>query len=136
LKPAGQRPNREHGADDPSGAKPVTAPATVSGEAPATRHCAFGTGRPQAASDPQVRRPAAFPPRGRTPHLLSSTEGETLMSSTLSSALSATIGERQLTGFLVLAFGLLLLAGAGFAGSDYVHNAAHDTRHAIGFPCH
>jgi cobalt transporter subunit CbtB len=58
------------------------------------------------------------------------------MSNIISSALPATIGERQLTGVLVLAFGLLLLAGAGFAGSDYVHNAAHDTRHAIGFPCH
>ena len=58
------------------------------------------------------------------------------MSNTISSTVSATIGERQLTGFLVLALGLLLLAGAGFAGSDYLHNAAHDTRHAIGFPCH
>jgi cobalt transporter subunit CbtB len=58
------------------------------------------------------------------------------MSNTISSAISTTIGERQLTGFVVLALGLLLLAGAGFAGSDYVHNAAHDTRHAIGFPCH
>jgi cobalt transporter subunit CbtB len=58
------------------------------------------------------------------------------MSNTVSSVLSANIGERQVTGLLVLAFGLFLLAGAGFAGSDYVHNAAHDTRHAIGFPCH
>jgi cobalt transporter subunit CbtB len=58
------------------------------------------------------------------------------MSNTISSAISTTIGERQITGFVVLAFGLFLLAGAGFAGSDLVHNAAHDTRHAIGFPCH
>jgi cobalt transporter subunit CbtB len=58
------------------------------------------------------------------------------MSNTISSAISTTIGERQITGFVVLAFALLLLAGAGFAGSDLVHNAAHDTRHAIGFPCH
>jgi cobalt transporter subunit CbtB len=58
------------------------------------------------------------------------------MSNTISSAISTSIGERQLIGLVVLAFGLLLLAGAGFAGSDFVHNAAHDTRHAIGFPCH
>jgi cobalt transporter subunit CbtB len=58
------------------------------------------------------------------------------MSNTISSALSTSIGERQIIGLVVLAFGLLLLAGAGFAGSDFVHNAAHDTRHAIGFPCH
>jgi cobalt transporter subunit CbtB len=44
--------------------------------------------------------------------------------------------DRFLAGLLTLAFGLLLLTGAGFAGSDYLHNAAHDTRHAIGFPCH
>jgi cobalt transporter subunit CbtB len=58
------------------------------------------------------------------------------MSNTISSAISTSIGERQIIGLVVLAFGLLLLAGAGFAGSDFVHNAAHDTRHAIGFPCH
>ncbi|HKG73307.1 MAG TPA: CbtB domain-containing protein [Aestuariivirgaceae bacterium] len=58
------------------------------------------------------------------------------MSNTMSSAISTSIGERQIIGLVVLAFGLLLLAGAGFAGSDFVHNAAHDTRHAIGFPCH
>jgi len=29
-----------------------------------------------------------------------------------------------------------MLAGIGFAGSVQVHNAAHDTRHAVGFPCH
>lgn len=32
--------------------------------------------------------------------------------------------------------GALLLWGVGFAGSDVLHNAAHDTRHSIGFPCH
>jgi cobalt transporter subunit CbtB len=58
------------------------------------------------------------------------------MTNTVVSAVSAHIGDRFLIGILTLAFGLLLLAGAGFAGSDYLHNAAHDTRHAIGFPCH
>lgn len=33
-------------------------------------------------------------------------------------------------------FGAGLLFGIGFAGSDVLHNAAHDTRHASGFPCH
>ncbi|HEY7763769.1 MAG TPA: CbtB domain-containing protein [Aestuariivirgaceae bacterium] len=49
---------------------------------------------------------------------------------------TARVSDRLLAGVLTLAFGLLLLAGAGFAGSDYLHNAAHDTRHALGFPCH
>jgi cobalt transporter subunit CbtB len=32
--------------------------------------------------------------------------------------------------------GVFLLWGAGFAGPSVVHNAAHDTRHSAGFPCH
>jgi cobalt transporter subunit CbtB len=58
------------------------------------------------------------------------------MTNTVVSAVSTRIGDHILAGVLTLAFGLALLAGAGFAGSDYLHNAAHDTRHAIGFPCH
>jgi cobalt transporter subunit CbtB len=44
--------------------------------------------------------------------------------------------ERFAAGLLALFLGLGLLAGVGFAGSAVIHNAAHDTRHAIGFPCH
>lgn len=32
--------------------------------------------------------------------------------------------------------GLGLVGLAGFAGADALHAAAHDTRHATGFPCH
>ncbi len=32
--------------------------------------------------------------------------------------------------------GVLLLYGAGLAGSEVIHNAAHDARHAFAFPCH
>jgi cobalt transporter subunit CbtB len=32
--------------------------------------------------------------------------------------------------------GLVLVYGAGFVQVDAVHNAAHDARHAAGFPCH
>lgn len=32
--------------------------------------------------------------------------------------------------------GMVILYGAGFASSAAVHNAAHDGRHAQGFPCH
>lgn len=34
------------------------------------------------------------------------------------------------------ALGLFLVWGVGFAGPDSIHNAAHDTRHAVAFPCH
>jgi len=39
---------------------------------------------------------------------------------------------------LVSAFllGMAILYGAGFVQMSAVHNAAHDMRHAIGFPCH
>jgi cobalt transporter subunit CbtB len=32
--------------------------------------------------------------------------------------------------------GLVLLAGVGLSQPLLVHNATHDTRHALGFPCH
>ena len=32
--------------------------------------------------------------------------------------------------------GAFILYGVGFAGADVLHNAAHDSRHAITFPCH
>jgi len=32
--------------------------------------------------------------------------------------------------------GAFLLLGIGFAHSDTIHNAAHDSRHAFAFPCH
>ena len=37
---------------------------------------------------------------------------------------------------LALVFGLFLLFGSGFAGSETLHNAAHDSRHSFAFPCH
>jgi cobalt transporter subunit CbtB len=33
-------------------------------------------------------------------------------------------------------FGAFLLWGVGFSHSEVLHNAAHDTRHSTGFPCH
>lgn len=32
--------------------------------------------------------------------------------------------------------GLVIIYGAGFAPQSAAHNAAHDTRHSAGFPCH
>lgn len=37
---------------------------------------------------------------------------------------------------LVAVLGAGLLFTAGFANSAAMHDAAHDTRHSIGFPCH
>ncbi|GAB4235981.1 MAG: CbtB-domain containing protein [Methyloligellaceae bacterium] len=44
--------------------------------------------------------------------------------------------ERIAAGIVAAIAGLFLLYGVGFAHSDILHNAAHDTRHAITVPCH
>lgn len=36
----------------------------------------------------------------------------------------------------VALIGAALIFTAGFANSATMHNAAHDSRHSIGFPCH
>ena len=33
-------------------------------------------------------------------------------------------------------FGLGLIWAAGFANAEALHNAAHDSRHSLAFPCH
>jgi cobalt transporter subunit CbtB len=37
---------------------------------------------------------------------------------------------------LAVLLGLVVVGGAGFAQIEAVHNAAHDYRHSMGFPCH
>lgn len=32
--------------------------------------------------------------------------------------------------------GLIVVFSVGFLPMDVVHNAAHDTRHTVSFPCH
>jgi cobalt transporter subunit CbtB len=49
---------------------------------------------------------------------------------------SLSVSQRLIAGSLALALGLVLLVGTGFAGDYRLHNGAHDTRHAMGFPCH
>ena len=43
---------------------------------------------------------------------------------------------RGLPALALLLFGAVMLYGVGFTSTEAVHNAAHDTRHATGFPCH
>lgn len=40
----------------------------------------------------------------------------------------------QISAAIVLA--VALIYGVGFASMGAAHNAAHDTRHAVAFPCH
>ena len=43
--------------------------------------------------------------------------------------------DRRLGALFAAALGLVILFGIGFAPGA-AHNAAHDTRHAVAFPCH
>lgn len=51
-------------------------------------------------------------------------------------SINLSLSQRLIAGVLALMLGLTLVGGIGFASDMAVHNGAHDTRHAIGFPCH
>ena len=44
--------------------------------------------------------------------------------------------DRLRAAFAALALGGVLLFLVGFAPVTNLHNAAHDTRHGLAFPCH
>ena len=46
------------------------------------------------------------------------------------------LGDRILPALVAVGFGLVLFYAAGFAETAELHNAAHDSRHSAGFPCH
>jgi cobalt transporter subunit CbtB len=54
----------------------------------------------------------------------------------ITSVSSLSLSQRLLAGAIALFLGLVLIGGVGFAGDMNIHNGAHDTRHAMGFPCH
>lgn len=39
-------------------------------------------------------------------------------------------------GLVAMLLGIVFLGVAGFAHYPAIHDAAHDTRHAVSFPCH
>jgi cobalt transporter subunit CbtB len=39
-------------------------------------------------------------------------------------------------GIAAILLGILFIGIAGFAPLQAIHDAAHNTRHAVGFPCH
>ena len=51
---------------------------------------------------------------------------------------SHSISSRITAGIITLTLGLTIVFGVGFAQgkNDVIHNAAHDTRHTMVFPCH
>ena len=55
---------------------------------------------------------------------------------TASLSLTDRIGARTAAGLMALVVGSILVFGVGLANSQALHDAAHDTRHSYGFPCH
>ncbi len=48
----------------------------------------------------------------------------------------AGIPARAIPAVAAFILGLTLFVSAGFAWPSVIHNATHDTRHALGLPCH
>ena len=112
------------------GALAAAAPATVSGERSAIRH--WDTGK--AAQGAMTRKPGDQPCVPWEPAVGDDGQGDTDMTTqTLSrSALRSDILALAAVGLIGL--GIVFVAGHAQAGA--LHDAAHDVRHATGFPCH
>ena len=54
----------------------------------------------------------------------------------VSTVSSLSVSQRLAAGLVALVLGFVLLGTIGFAQDVRLHNGAHDTRHALGFPCH
>lgn len=52
------------------------------------------------------------------------------------STTSLPASKRLAAGLALVFIGLTLTFAVGLSGMAVAHNTAHDTRHAIGFPCH
>jgi len=46
------------------------------------------------------------------------------------------VQEKVVTVVVLGLLGVFVIWGVGFAQSETLHNAAHDSRHSIAFPCH
>jgi len=46
------------------------------------------------------------------------------------------VSGRIIAAAVALAIGVAAITAVGFARNDFLHAAAHDARHAAGFPCH
>ena len=44
--------------------------------------------------------------------------------------------KRRWSALMIMAFGVFIVWGAAYANTSQLHNSAHDSRHALGFPCH
>jgi cobalt transporter subunit CbtB len=62
----------------------------------------------------------------------------TVAATSLDTSDAGVFSQRMITAVLMFSAGVVLLFVVGFAqgSGNFMHNAAHDTRHAATFPCH
>ncbi|MBB6182099.1 CbtB domain-containing protein [Pseudorhizobium flavum] len=58
------------------------------------------------------------------------------MTTKLASNIAVTSTSRTLSLSMSALLGLFVVGFVGFSHMDVVHNAAHDSRHSLAFPCH
>lgn len=51
-------------------------------------------------------------------------------------SIQTSLSARLAAAAIAALLGSFILIGVGFAQSDVIHNAAHDSRHSFAFPCH
>jgi cobalt transporter subunit CbtB len=56
--------------------------------------------------------------------------------SPVASSVAATRTNAVLQAAMAILLGVFIIGAVSFSHIDVVHNAAHDTRHSNGFPCH
>ena len=63
-------------------------------------------------------------------------QGDTLVTHPASHTVAVPRANAAVAAVTALVLGVGILFVAGFAWPSYLHNATHDTRHALGLPCH
>ena len=51
-------------------------------------------------------------------------------------AVTTLTASRAVPIFMAALLGIFIIGGVGFSHIEAVHNAAHDYRHSMSFPCH
>lgn len=119
----------------PPKGKAAAAPATVIGKCSVKMPLGNREGgRAHGAESQETGRPHLF--AHMTPEGWSR---RTLVNAQSYSAPISAVGQRSealKAGALALLLGTTLVFTAGFSHSATIHNAGHDTRHALSFPCH
>ena len=92
------------------------------------------TGQPgRQFSNQRPAKSGDLPRKWAYPSATGLTEGD--MTTTVLNG-SVSVSQSIQTGFICLFIGASLVFMVGLSHISAAHNAAHDTRHSIGFPCH